>query len=781
MESAHRFLMNGGTWYVWRDAFLRTTGFPSEGLDRLSEQECAKAADAFLADGTGLTEFRARFQDAVADNSQEVSRIAGYGMLREAITWQNPSTLVILDALCAGGPDTSRNSRRRYREQQLSRYWQRYCAKAETIGFFGPGLWITVDEHAPRVNLSPGTGLIRKRQIFLEPWAYAAYGALLAADAEIRRWLPPAPVPHYVHDRQSLRRPGLEPAILTDAESAVLSLCDGTRPAASIVAELAGNPASGIPDDEAGYELLACLAAKRLLTWDANLAVDPQAGKLLDARIAAIGDERVQRRARAGLDRLRAAAERVAAAAGAPQALQQALAALDAEFIEVTGQEPRRGHGRAYAGRGVCYEDTTRDLSVVIGRKFLDDISPALSVVLDAARWVTHEAAAVYRLALNEVFTRVSSAGGPVYLSDLWEPAIELFYGTGRRPIDEVMEALAARWDKVLQLSAAPPGTRRLHYSMADVRSQAREVFHASGPGWSLGRIHSPDVHICASSADAINDGNFLAVLGEIHIAHATMAGTAATWSQSDPQRVLELSVSDCGRPRLLPLLPTAWTKDPGRNVHIEHAPSDLHLAFARAKGIDRERLVPVSSVSVVPAGDALIGVLPDGRRAPLIEFFAFFLSQSVVNAFKSVLGTSHTPRVTVDRLVLFRETWRVPLASLDSLSSIAMREEEQQYIAARRLVAELGLPDRCFVKISTETKPFYVDFTSPLFVSSLCTMLRSLKASGTSDVTVTISEMLPDTSQAWVSDGGGKRYFGEIRFHFTDAAKADPGTVLLT
>nr|BFE87623.1 hypothetical protein GCM10020093_102240 [Planobispora longispora] len=57
----------------------------------------------------------------------------------------------------------------------------------------------------------------------------------------------------------------------------------------------------------------------------------------------------------------------MARAAGDPDALRAAMEALSAVFGEVTGADPVRRSGRTYAGRGLVYEDTTRDVRVTVG------------------------------------------------------------------------------------------------------------------------------------------------------------------------------------------------------------------------------------------------------------------------------------------------------------------------------------------------------------------------------------------------------------------------------
>ena len=101
----------GGDWALRRDFAVRSAGFPLAGLD------------AFGADDE-----RARLRDIAADPT-----------LREALTWQNRGVLATaVDGLLKKRGEPSKERRR---AEIVARYWQRYCAKNDTIGFFGPLAW----------------------------------------------------------------------------------------------------------------------------------------------------------------------------------------------------------------------------------------------------------------------------------------------------------------------------------------------------------------------------------------------------------------------------------------------------------------------------------------------------------------------------------------------------------------------------------------------------------------------------------------------------------------
>nr|WP_042178142.1 lantibiotic dehydratase [Kibdelosporangium sp. MJ126-NF4]CEL13001.1 Lantibiotic dehydratase domain protein [Kibdelosporangium sp. MJ126-NF4]CTQ98687.1 Lantibiotic dehydratase domain protein [Kibdelosporangium sp. MJ126-NF4] len=758
---SHRFALGDTGWSIWRDALLRTTGFPAAWVDRLSAPECATLADAHLAGAVDAEEFEARFTETLTSSSHRINTIAGDLGLREAITWQNPGVVGLLDSLRRSGPPKPRNSKRRYREVVLARFWQRYCTKTETIGFFGPGCWITLDPDTEGVRTVPGSGLLARRQVFLEPWALTTYAAVLAEDPRMRLWLPPSPMPHYLLDGRQLVRPGMPPLELTGGEAVVVALCDGTRPAADVLRT------AGMSEQD-GTELLVDLVRRKILRWDANLPVSPYTETLLAQRIAAIESGDLRRTAQTGLDRLRAARDLVAAAAGDPAALAAAMSVLEETFSDLTGKTARRRPGQMYAGRGICYEDTSRDLNVVIGRRLLDDLAPALGIVLRAARWLTSELGRGYEDGLQSLFAKVSETVPRPTLADLWHPAIDLFWGDNAKPVDGIEQALAGRW---AQLFPAAPGERRVQRDAAEISEQADRLFAAARPGWSWARVHSPDLILCAKSPEDIDAGDFTAVLGELHLAYAPMSDRWCTWSRDEPDLLLRQTIEDFGRDRLVPLFPAMWSRDAGRNVQIEDDPSDRLIGFAKAPGADARRVVPTVAVPVRVAGDRLVGTLPGGEDVPVLEFFAHFLSTTAVNMFRGLSGTGHTPRVTIDRLVLFRETWRTTVADLADL--LTLKGDAARYLAGRQLVVRLGLPDRCFVKIASERKPVYVDFTSPLYVASLCTMLRATRDEHGDGVDVVISEMLPTPDQTWIPDAAGNRYFGEIRLQITDPAPA--------
>jgi Lantibiotic dehydratase, N terminus len=139
-----------GDWALWRDFAVRSAGFPVSGLE---------------AFGPG-------------DEGARLREVARDPLFREAVTWQNPAAFANAVLKVAEGAPT-KPSRARQREEIVASYWQRYCAKNDTIGFFGPLAWGRVSDDGPPLGVRSGA-LVRERTVHLEAWAVQA----LAAGAE---------------------------------------------------------------------------------------------------------------------------------------------------------------------------------------------------------------------------------------------------------------------------------------------------------------------------------------------------------------------------------------------------------------------------------------------------------------------------------------------------------------------------------------------------------------------------------------------------------------------
>ncbi|NBE83204.1 lantibiotic dehydratase [Micromonospora rubida] len=751
-------------WSVWRDVVLRAAGFPAAGLDRFAAPEAAATADGLLAGQFTEEVYEKALVEAFARSSATLDEICADPLLREAVTWQNPDMLVALDGLLRTDPGV-RNARRRRREIAVLRYWQRYCGKAETIGFFGPVCWGVIDPDTAGTRLTPGPRLVDRREVHFEAWALMAYADRLADDLAVRRWWAPVLPPHLALDGRQLRR-ALHPSVeLSALEALLLAGCDGHTPAGELVQRLCADGDAGLRRADDGLLLLDRLVERGLLTWDAGLPNSPRAEQVLAARIAAIGDPAVRAGVAGDFDRLRATRDEVAAAAGDPDRLAAALAALNAEFTAVTGRPASRHSGQMYTGRTVVYEDTGRDLDFAVGSDVLDALAAPLAIVLRAARWLTAEIGAACERILAELHAEQATEG-PVRLADIWPLAQGLILAPDG-PVASASASFTARWAELFGLDTVAAGQPELLLRSADLAARAEAIFPATAPGWPNARSHSPDLQISATDVAALNRGEFLLVLGELHPAMVPFDSAVLSPFHPDPATLRAGIDADLGAARVRLLYPEGFPRQATRTTWHFDGPDDRQFGIDTARGGDRERLVAASAVRVEDTGDGLSAVTPDGGRWPLVEVFAHLLGVLLLDSFKLLAPAPTTPRITIDRLVVARRTWRTTVAD-SGLAGVT--GDTGRYLAVRRWRERLGLPERVFVKVGTEVKPCYFDLTGPLYAQSLCAMADAAARTGP-DVSLTVSELLPAPADAWVTDAGGHGYVSELRLQITDPA----------
>jgi Lantibiotic dehydratase, N terminus len=138
-----------GQWALWRDLAVRTAGFPVSGLDIFGSP----------------------------DEQAALRAVARDPLFQTAVTWQNRAALRNAVVKIANGAAAPGSARRR-REEVVASYWQRYCAKNDTIGFFGPLAWGRVADDSPAVQASCGR-LVSESTVCFEAWAIQALAEAL--------------------------------------------------------------------------------------------------------------------------------------------------------------------------------------------------------------------------------------------------------------------------------------------------------------------------------------------------------------------------------------------------------------------------------------------------------------------------------------------------------------------------------------------------------------------------------------------------------------------------
>jgi hypothetical protein len=760
----HRIALEATTWSLWRDVCLRSAGLPADMMLALCDEPLARSADLASADSAERPAYEMAYADAVGRLPAGIVGTHADPVFREALTWQNPVLAQFLHDHDAG-PDAPRRSKQRQRELVIASYLQRYCLKNDTIGFFGPVGWASADSAAPGLVVLPGEQLIGRRTTYFEVWAIDKVAAAIAGPGRMLGWLRPRRPRSVFLAGNVLYRPHHRPVALTEAELRVLLACDGTRTISEVLDGAGGLSARVVLDRLAG------LGALRL---DLEGPVDAWPEWLLREKLELIADPAARAAAIEPVDRMITARDAVTAANGDPAGLQRALADLAETFEQVTGVAATRRPGENYAGRTLVYQDAVRDVRVDLGRAVTRALAAPLGLVLESVRWLVNDVMDRYREYFADLLDRESArAGGtPVPLLRLLTVASPYLHTLGRQ--GELARASVAelqrRWQQVL----GPPQSDSRHQVSADaISARSAECFPPRPVGWSGARQHSPDVMIAARSADDVERGNFLLVLGEIHLAANTLEGRLFVEQHPDPARLIAAEQADRGPQRIVLIHAkdhALVTSRIGPSSIL--GPGQLYWSSATVDSLeppDSDMVMPGAAMTVVRRGEDLVVRLPSGAELDFFEVIWDAMLGVVIDAFQPVGPAAHRPRITIDRFVLSREHWTFQVA--DSAWAFA-KDEQERYYLARRWRQEHGLPERVFYRVPGELKPSAADFRSIVLINLFAKHVRQTKAVGHAEFTVT--EMLPDLGQLWLADRDGRRYSSELRFVAYDGLTED-------
>ena len=744
---------------IWKGSLPRPDEAPF-GSDPLVETLRSAVAQVDAARAT----FNQEFANAVTRNSRTIYDLASSNLFKEAVIWQNRKAYHNgISWLLRYDPATvPRNNLRIRNEELIATYLQRYCMKNDTIGFFGPVGWARLVPHVTGVEVRPGDTLVSNRYVRPEAWSIDKLTDILNADETLRRWSAPRILPFFRVEGATLHHPFSGPVTLPEEIVAVLASIDGIRTATEIATGIVENPAIDLETEEEVFEVLYSLCDDGLILWDFECPVAEHAEQHLLNLIERIGDDNQRLRALELVHELQIARSKVAAAAGNPEELDQTMAALEETFETLTGGACTRSHGEMYAARTLVYEDCQRALEVEIGPDVLESLGPPLSLLLDSARWFTFDLARRCREIFTQTFAELVTETGSATVEAvaLWNRIQPQLVGKDLRLVKATTAALQERWESVLSLSDSD---WRVSFTSEELRPRIREQFATPCAGWRLGRYQCPDVMIAAESAEAIGRGNYQLVMGELHLGGNTLASATFTSHHPKPSELFEAYESDLPEPCIIPIPPRRWPALTARTALRLVAEKDYRLAISYdAASSSAGSVLPISAFVIEESDGSLIARTRDGAiNFEIVDFFGSVFSLISASHFKFLKPRRHTPRVTIDRLVVAREAWSFFAAEMEFGHQ---KEEADRFIGLQRWVREHGIPRFVFVKAPTEPKPFYVDFESPILINFFTRAIRNTLNGEFKDHLITVTEMLPTPDQLWVTDALGQRYTAELR-----------------
>ena len=587
-------------------------------------------------------------------------------------------------------------------------------------------------------------------------------------DNALRPWLVPRRMPFVGVDGTLLRVPLAPPVPLTPAEAAVMRASDGTRDARGVAVAVLADPCAGLADVAEVFAVMARLADSHWLAWQVDVApqdIPPE--RSARALLSRVSDDGVRGPAEKTLAELTAARDELADAAGDAERVAVAMASLEATFTRLASVPPTRRAGQLYAGRTLAYEECLRGDTVLLGADVLDGLRAPLALVLDSARWFTAACGALYARHFEEAYRQRTAALGTgiVPFADFWLIVNDSLFGQPPRLIEHALRVLQKRWSAILDL---PPSARRIQLRAADLRERVTSEFPAQPLPWPMAVHHSPDVMI--AGAEAAAGGRLTWVLGEVHPSIVTMS--YATWLEfHDAPDAFHAAMRHDLRSPAVWLAETAQNGSACTRPNVL-SPGDLRLVFANDScGHDPAATLVVGECDVIGSPAGLRVRRRDGTfERDLLEVVGDLISTRTSLYFDPLPPGAHVPRITIDDLVVSRETWRLA-ATEPAFADTA--DESARYLQARAWAASHGLPRHVFCRFTGERKPIYADLTSLASIDLISRSLRRSRRNVGAGATVTVAEMLPTPDQAWLTDARGLRYTAELRMVAVDQTAA--------
>lgn len=674
----------------------------------------------------------------------------------------------------------------------LTMYLQRVASKNETTSHFGPvsvgSLTLEAGDRDTADGLTWTDGPI-ERVAFFSHWAAERLAETFSADPRLRGRVRPRLRPLAFRDgdridlfafRTRTGMPGdwrfvvVGSSAVDEAADWLWCHCDARRTVDELHREWAAG--TGRP----GAELDEALSRAEADGWLVTAAEIPIGAvrpldTLSELVAEADGDAGDLHAALERFDRF--LAEFPLAAAADRAAL---LASLKSDFEALTGGAAERPGGTHYADRSLFYEEAhgpQRDL--VVGPGLTDfvtgELTPVYGLVLLAPRLrMRRERAILTRWAQDRFGIGVDVPLHHFYQAFFADrPELE----AACAEVDDEIAAVERELRKVL-LPDTGEGADRREVQVDRTRLEELIARHSG----DVPALCSPDVMLAARDVRALADGDFTAVVGDCHalrdpLTHSSLAPLLAARADGivaeAQQRYEELLDPD----EIIVDLARAHLDKTGAQLTYPCPDVEVH----GRSGKPRDQVVQPAQLSVTVAPEHLelrargvSGRLrlkspfaggPGIRHDPL-SVFAFPRHFGGIGIRTDDLA--HVPRIRCGRVVLRRESWRVPVSDLRPWSpgGHAVAADTAAHLGAVRLRERLGLPRYCFVKIPGEPKPVFLDWEAPLLVRQLVRLVKGAEGA------LEFSEMLPGPDGLWL-EVDGRRHTSELRctvFSRTDA-----------
>jgi hypothetical protein len=602
-----------------------------------------------------------------------------------------------------------------------SLYLQRLTAKYDTVSFFGPQVWARQgDEH----RIEPlGDQAIDKRVVHFANWAIDAICQRVreTTDTLPQRRFGLSPLMKIESDTLIFGEKRIE---LPDEYLALFRRCDGTQTAAQAADALV---AAGVYEDrESVFSDVSDLLEQGALVDLFRIGTRiPEPQRALLQLMSELTDER----GREYHDSLASLLQLVGRFLEADQGTRVPLAqGIEQRFETLAGVAAHRRAGQTYASRTIFWEDCRRAAEVTLDKRELAELDRALAPVLNAARWVVAESAALRVSTWLERLPELSNGG--IDLVPFFQRVADPQLALG----DLESSVLRTLQERALQALAPDPSpSPPLALTPEELARRLAPHFPERPAPSAQARFHTVEVQRCSIDnvphlvlTDLLPGGNAL---------------TNQMFLQFCPWTDELLTAYRDSLRRSGPALTLADPPDRGNRATNFLPPIEGAIELFRTAAIPRMRSIPLSQFRVMADGRGGLELRSPTETLPLTALFAESITWAQLTARPfSLFHGKHTPRLTVGRIVVQREQW---MFSREDLEPIATEGDDLAlWSAARHFRLRHRLPEQVLAVVPQEVLPLVVDFRNPFLVQAWMRWARQ-------SASMTLIEALPATEMA--------------------------------
>lgn len=716
-------------------------------------------------------EFERLFAAEFAGVRETLASIVHDSTFQEALLLSNPNMYAVaLPSYFHHYTVQKRPAKIRHLERRFYSYLQRFCMKNDTTSFFGPidyG-WIDPDASSSLLIQQEPQMPVAKRWTRMSYWSVQALAQCIARDECVQPYL----IPRLQDGCTLLPDNTLFIAVknqrlsLSQEFVALLRRIDGRQRLVDIFAHADA-------ETQAHFDTLR---RKKLILLDLTIPTavfDPLQWLSTQVEdLPATCQTRLY-----WLEQLASFREKIQAFAQCTlQEKHEVLQQLEESFSRVTQQAARRGDGETYADRALIYDEARGAITrCVLGVPLYHDLLTRLQPIM-------HLAATFSLLVQQAAFKRARA----LFLASENDQPIP--YLAFIHQIDTHIRLEDCMQDADVQELLYRLRVLAQQHSQGGYISLSRADIQPYLGTLPAGMMVSPDLFLASPSVEALNAGTYQIVIGEIHYGAQVWCHFLAFSDQlqdfeyffrehaktalSNEKRLYGTVVHRRQQGKTFPLeFPGLSVEVLGRSVKsreqvVSAADLDVQLADkhfvlrVRTTGQELELypgdprsvsnwlfgVPPVIMPEILLAQAPLADDQENAQPEPLADLLRSDEPIVLGNLFPEV-AISYTPRIEIDGVVVQRARWSCSSAAFQP--SLGQKTESTLFLRMNDYRLRYGLPVRCFARVPSERKPFFIDFATLWSLELLASLLQMNEQ-------IEFTECLPEIDRWWLKKGEG-------------------------